>query len=142
VDEGDGLSLEIETVSLRAIEFIALDGTAEAVGMGAVHAELVGTAGMGPEGEEGEPPPAPPEEGSACGGVFRQALLPLGKVGRGQHSVLCDGAFAVLEVDDLSRTVHGIAEQGQVDDAVLLCWCTLYDGEVFFLHGVVRKLLL
>ena len=54
MDEGDGLGLEIETVSLRAIEFIAHDGTAEAVGVGAVHPELVRTTSVGPEGKERE----------------------------------------------------------------------------------------
>ena len=54
MDETDGLCLEIETVCLCAIEFIALDGTAKTVGMGTVHPELVRTAGVGPEGEERE----------------------------------------------------------------------------------------
>ena len=35
--KGDGLRLEIETVGLCAIEFIAQDGTAKAVGVGAMH---------------------------------------------------------------------------------------------------------
>ena len=54
MEERDGLRLEIETVSFRAIEFIAHDGTAKTVGMGAVHPELVCTSGMRPEGEERE----------------------------------------------------------------------------------------
>ena len=48
MDEGDGLGLEIETVSLRAIEFIAHDGTTEALLMGTVHPELVRSASVGP----------------------------------------------------------------------------------------------
>ena len=52
MDEGDGLRLEIETVCLCAIEFIAHDRTAETVGVGTVHTELVCTAGVRPEGEE------------------------------------------------------------------------------------------
>ena len=52
MDETDGLGLEIEAVCLCAIEFVAHDGTAEAVGVGAVHPELVRTSGMGPEGKE------------------------------------------------------------------------------------------
>ena len=52
MDEGDGLRLEIETVCLCAIEFVALDRTAETVGVGTVHTELVRTAGVRPEGEE------------------------------------------------------------------------------------------
>ena len=54
MNEADGLCLEIETVCLCAIEFVAHDGTAEAVGVGAVHPELVRTTSVGPEGEERE----------------------------------------------------------------------------------------
>ena len=46
--EGDGLRLEIETVGLCAIEFIAQDGTAKAIGVGTMHPQLVGPARMGP----------------------------------------------------------------------------------------------
>ncbi len=91
MDEGNGLRLEIETVSLRAIEFIAFDGTAEAVGMGAVHSQLMRAAGVGPEGEE-----------SVTGGWFFCYTS--------QNTVFGDGAFATLKVDDLTRTVHGVAE--------------------------------
>ena len=54
MDEADGLRLEIETVCLCAIEFIAHDGTAKTVWVGAVHPELVRTTSVGPEGEERE----------------------------------------------------------------------------------------
>ena len=91
MDERDGLCLKIETISLCAIEFIAFDGTAEAVGMGAVHPELVRTAGVGPESEE-----------SVTGGRFFCYTS--------QNTVFGDGAFAALKGDDLTRTVHGVAE--------------------------------
>ena len=42
VNEGDGTGLKIETVTAMAIELVAEDGTAEAVLVGAVHAQLVG----------------------------------------------------------------------------------------------------
>ena len=35
--EGDGLRLEIESVGLCAIEFIAQNGTAKAIGVGTMH---------------------------------------------------------------------------------------------------------
>jgi hypothetical protein len=53
VYEGDGLCLEIQTVSLPAIEFIAEDWTAETLGMGAVHAKLMGPSSVWPKGKEG-----------------------------------------------------------------------------------------
>ena len=54
MNETDGLRLEIETVCLCAIKFIAHDGTAKTVWVGAVHTELVRTAGVGPKSEERE----------------------------------------------------------------------------------------
>ena len=45
MNETDGLRLEIETVSLCAIEFIANDWTAKTVWVGAVHSKLVCTSG-------------------------------------------------------------------------------------------------
>ena len=83
--------------------------------MGTVHAQLVGTACMRPEGEE---------------------------VGRGKDTIFRDGPFAMLEVDHLSRTVQRIAEQGQVNDAVFLGWYTLHHGKVLLFDGVIRKLFL
>ena len=59
VNEGDGTGLKIETVTAMAIEFVAEDGTAEAVLVGAVHAQLMGAPGVWPEGEEGETFPGP-----------------------------------------------------------------------------------
>ena len=64
MNETDGLRLEIETVSLCAIEFIAHDGTAKTVWVGAVHTELVRTAGVGPKSEERPTPSPSPREGS------------------------------------------------------------------------------
>ena len=64
MNETDGLRLEIETVCLCAIEFVALDGTAKTVGMGAVHPKLVCTAGVGPKSEERPTPSPSPREGS------------------------------------------------------------------------------
>ena len=54
MNETDGLRLEIETVCLCAIELVAHDRTAETVGVGTVHTELVCTASVRPEGEERE----------------------------------------------------------------------------------------
>lgn len=54
MDKRDGLGLKVETVGLVTIQFIAQDGTPETVGVGTVHPELVGTAGMRPEGDQSE----------------------------------------------------------------------------------------
>ena len=48
----------------------------------------------------------------------------------------------MFEINNLTRTVHGVAEQGQVDDAVFCFGHALHDGEVLLLDGVIRKLLL
>ena len=64
MDERNGLRLEIETVCLCAIKFIAHDRTAKTVWVGAVHPELVRTPGVGPEGEERPTPSPSPREGS------------------------------------------------------------------------------
>ena len=77
MDERDSLCLEVKTVALRAVEFVALDRTAYAVRMGTVHSQLVRTAGVRPEGDER----------------------------RGKDPILRDGTFAMLEVDNLSRTI-------------------------------------
>ena len=50
MDEADGLGLEIETVSLRAIELVTHDGATQAVGVGTVYAQLMGTPGLRVEG--------------------------------------------------------------------------------------------
>ena len=59
-----------------------------------------------------------------------------------KNAILRDGAFAVLEVDHLPWAIHRVEEQGHVDDAVFLPGYTLHDGEIFLLHGVLRKLFL
>ena len=64
MDETDGLCLEIETVCLCAIEFVAHDRTAKTVGMGTVHPELVRTSGVRPKSEERPTPSPSPREGS------------------------------------------------------------------------------
>ena len=64
MDETDGLCLEIETVCLCAIEFIANDWTAKTVWVGAVHSKLVCTSGVGPKSEERPTPSPSPREGS------------------------------------------------------------------------------
>ena len=46
------VAVQTEPLTLSSIEFIADDGATETVGVGAVHAQLVGTAGVGIEGEE------------------------------------------------------------------------------------------
>ena len=40
--EGEAFGVEIEAVGTRSVEDVALDGTSETVGMGAMDAELVG----------------------------------------------------------------------------------------------------
>ena len=50
------VAVQTESFGLVAVEFIADDGTAQAIGVGTVHAQLVGASRVGPEGEEGLSP--------------------------------------------------------------------------------------
>ena len=43
-------SVEVESVSLRAIELVTHDGATQAVGVGTVYAQLMGTPGLRVEG--------------------------------------------------------------------------------------------
>ena len=85
VDKGDSLRLQVETVSLPSIEFIAHNRTTQPIAMGAVHPQLVGSPGMGPERQERE---------------LRSAKDP----------VFSDGALAVLIIHHLTGTVHRITQ--------------------------------
>ena len=51
VGECYSVAVQTEPLTLSSIEFIADDGATETVGVGAVHAQLVGAAGVGIEGE-------------------------------------------------------------------------------------------
>ena len=48
VDEGDGLRLEIQTISFPAIELVTHNRTAKAFVMGTVHAQLMGPSCVWP----------------------------------------------------------------------------------------------
>ena len=85
--------------------------------MSAVYPQLMSPSRVWPQGEEG----------------MRAAV---------KYTVLGDGSFAVLGVDRLQRPVHGVAAQGQVDDAVLTPRRSLYKGEVFLLDRTGRELIL
>ena len=50
--EPDFSGMEHQSVALRAVEFIANDGTSQAVGMSTVDAQLVGAACLGIEGND------------------------------------------------------------------------------------------
>ena len=103
---GDGMvepdfgGMEHEAGALGAVELVAHNGTAKSVGMGAVDAQLVGAARLGVEGDQvrGERR----EEG---GGRFVDEL------------VVGDSPLAVLHVDNLSGTVHGVGTQRKGDGA-------------------------
>ena len=85
--------------------------------MSAVYPQLMSPSRVWPQSEEG--------------------MLPAVK-----DAVLGDGSLAVLGVDRLQRTVHGVTAQGQVDDAVLTPRRSLYEGEVFLLDRTGRELIL
>ena len=53
--EFQGLGMEVETVRRLAIEGVAHDGTVHAVGVGGMHTELVGAAGLGVVVDAGSP---------------------------------------------------------------------------------------
>ena len=76
-------SMQAETVGFLTVEGIAKDGRAEAFGVGAVHAQLVGAASVRDEGDE-------PTD----------------------HLIVGEGVLAVERVDHLARTVEGIGTQG------------------------------
>ena len=48
VDEGDGLRLEIQTISFPAIKLVTQNRTAKAFVMGTVHAQLMGPSCVWP----------------------------------------------------------------------------------------------
>ena len=54
MDEGNGLCLKLEAVSLVTVHFIILDWTAKSVWMGTMHSQLVGSPSMGPECQKRE----------------------------------------------------------------------------------------
>ena len=81
MDEFYLFGMEIEAVGTGAVEDVARDGTSEAVGMGAVDAELVG---------------------AACLGIELHAVL----VG---EDITGDGGLAHSVVDHLTWGVEGIA---------------------------------
>ena len=53
VGEGDALGVEVHSVGLAAVEFVADDGAVEAVEVGAMDAELMRAARGGVEVDEG-----------------------------------------------------------------------------------------
>ena len=87
MDEFYLFGMEVEAVGTGAVEDVALDGTSEAVGMGAVDAELVG---------------------AACLGIELHAVL----VG---EDVTGEGGLAYAVVDDLAGRIEGIAGEGEGD---------------------------
>ena len=50
--EPDFSGMEHQSVALRAVELVALDGASQSVGMGAMDAQLVGAACLGIEGND------------------------------------------------------------------------------------------
>ena len=59
-----------------------------------------------------------------------------------KDAIFGDGTFAVFVIDDLERTVQGVAAQGKVDDAMFCLGDALNDGDISFLDSTVYKLLL
>ena len=80
--------MQIQSVGLRAIELVALDGTSQAVGVGTMDAQLVCTAGLGIEGDK--------------------AI---------DNLVIRYGPFAMFHIYDLPWTIHRVGSQRQRDGA-------------------------
>ena len=99
MDERDGLRLQIQTVSLVAIKFIAQDGTAETLGVRTVHAQLVGPSRMRPQREachRSHPTPFPTPRGEGLGW------------GDCHNAVLRNRTLTFLMIDHLTGAIHGI----------------------------------
>ena len=82
MDKFQAVGMEVEAVGEVAVELVAEDGAAQTVGVGTVHAQLVGAPCLRIEGDA----------------VVADDL------------VVGDGWLAALVVDDLARTVDGVAE--------------------------------
>ena len=117
VDECEALGVEVEAVGGCAVEGVAQDGGAEAVGVGCVYTELMGAPCLGEE------------EDTVCV----------------EHLVVGDGVFAMLTVDDLAGTVEGIGQEWQGDGAFggqAGGRCAAEQGDVFFFYRLPIELLL
>ena len=110
--------MQTEPFGLVAVEFITNDGTTETIGVGTVHTQLVGAAGVGIEGEE-----SPPVSGI-------------------KHLIFRHSRFAMAVVHHLARTVDGVAEQGQGDATFGLLHHSLHEGDIAFLDGALHELFL
>ena len=82
------VTMQTEPFGLVAVEFIADDGATETVGVSTVHAQLVGAAGVGVEGEE-----SPPVSGI-------------------KHLIFRHCRLAPLVVHHLAGTIHRVEDQG------------------------------
>ena len=114
MDEFQTVGMQVEAVGGLAVELVAADGASQAVGMGTVHAQLVGASGLRIEGYA----------------VVANYLI-----------VGC-GGLAALIVNHLSRAVDGVAEQGQLYAAFFRCGGSVEQGDVALADSVVGKLLL
>lgn len=82
------VAVQTEPLRLVAIEFITHNRATETVGVGAVHAQLVGAAGVGIEGEE-----TPPVSGI-------------------KHLIFRHCRLAPLVVHHLAGTIRRVEDQG------------------------------
>ena len=115
--ETKGLGVEIEPVGWRTIQGVALDGDADAFGMCAVHAELVG---------------------APCQGMQLDAV-------RGDERIVRHGLPAMFEIHFLSRPVGWHSAEWQVDLSAWReggVGFSLQQGDVGFLYFPVFELLL
>ena len=111
MDEAQRAGMEVEAVGRCAVERVAHDGAAEALGMGGVDAELVRAPRQRTEADE-------------CA-----ALAAL------QHFVAGLRRLGVGRAHLLAGAVVGAGAQGQVDEAAVRRDGALEQGDVLLLHG-------
>ena len=111
MDEAQRAGMQVEAVGRRAVERVAHDGAAEALGMGGVDAELVRAPRQRTEADE------------------RAALAAL------QHFVAGLRRLGVGRAHLLAGAVVRAGPQGQVDEAAVRRDGALEQGDVLLLHG-------
>jgi len=133
--ELQSFGMQVKPLRRLSVERVTHNGAVQAVGMGAMYAELVGAAGFGVEGYEG----------FGLGSVIPRRLnIPLAPFVRGIDDFIAGNSrLAVLEIHHLQGTVVEIGTEREADEA-FRCYlrCAFEQGHVAFLDGTVLELLL
>ena len=133
--ELQSFGMQVKPLCRLSVERVTHNGAVQAVGMGAMYAELVGAAGFGVEGNEG----------FGLGSVIPRRLnIPLAPFVRGIDDFIAGNSrLAVLEIHHLQGTVIEIGTEGEADET-FRCYLryAFEQGHVALLDGAVLELLL